>query len=262
MKIVIFYTPKKKYIDEVLKKIETSAEKNKLSVSVYNGDKKSLKEFDLAIAAGGDGTYLHTASIIHSSGIPIMGINLGGLGFLTDVRKEEIEETFKNIANNNYDVQERMMLHVTYRDKEDYVLNDVAVSMGEGRMIEIEISINGDFVTDLSGDGLIVSTPTGSTAYSLASGGPILTPKTSGIVMTPICPHTLTFRPLVVDSQSAISIRTRDNCWIICDGQRKEKLNPDENIHIKKNPHSLKIIKIRGKNYFQILRDKLHWGNR
>jgi len=262
MKVVIFYTPKKKYIKEVLEKINESAKKNKLSVSLYNGDKKSLQDIDIAIATGGDGTFLYTASLVHSLGIPIMGINLGGLGFLTDVRKEEIEEVFKDIARNNYDIEERMMLHISFRNKEDYALNDVVISMTEGRMIEIEISINGDFITDLGGDGLIVSTPTGSTAYSLASGGPILTPQTSGIVITPICPHTLTFRPLVVDSKSTISILTRDNCLVICDGQRKEKLTSDERIHIKKSDHSLKIIKMSHKNYFQILRDKLHWGNR
>lgn len=262
MKIVIFYTPKKKYVEEVLKKIKTSAKKNKISVFDYNGDKESLIDYDLAIAAGGDGTFLKAASIVHSFNIPIMGINLGGLGFLTAVRKEEIEEAFKDITRNNYDLQERMMLHVTYRDKEDYTLNDVVIQMEEGRMIEIEISINGDFVTDLSGDGLIISTPTGSTAYSLASGGPILTPETSGIVITPICPHTLTFRPLVVDSNSEITIHSKDNATLICDGQRKVDITPTETIHIKKSDHPLKIVKIKGKDYFQILRNKLHWGNR
>jgi NAD+ kinase len=262
MKIVIFYTPKKKYVEEVLQKIKDTAKKNGLSAMEYTGDEVNLREYDLAIAAGGDGTFLYATSLIHSFGIPIMGINLGGLGFLTDIRKEEIEEVFKDIASRNYDIEERMMLYVTYGNKEDYALNDIVVSMEEGRMIEIEISINGDFITDLSGDGLIISTPTGSTAYSLASGGPILTPKTSGIIITPICPHTLTFRPLVIDNDSKISLVTKDKSWIICDGQRKERLKINEAINIKKSTHSLKVVKVKGKNYFQILRDKLLWGNR
>ncbi len=262
MKIVIFYTPKKKYVEEVLQKIKESAKKNGFSAMEYSGDEVDLSEYDLAIAAGGDGTFLYAASLIHSFGIPIMGINLGGLGFLTDIRKEEIKEVFKDIASRNYDIEERMMLHVKFGDKYDYALNDVVVSMEEGRMIEIEISINGDFITDLSGDGLIISTPTGSTAYSLASGGPILTPKTSGIIITPICPHTLTFRPLVIDNDSEISLVTKNKSWIICDGQRKEILNINEIINIKKSNQSLKVIRVKGKNYFQTLRDKLLWGNR
>jgi NAD+ kinase len=262
MKIVIFYTPKKKYVKEVLKKIGECAERNKLEVIEFDGDKEHLKEFDLAMVAGGDGTFLRAAYLVHAYGIPILGINLGGLGFLTDIRKEEIEEVFKKMTKNDYDIEKRMMLRATHNNEADYALNDVVLSTEKGRMIELEILINGDFVTNLRGDGLIISTPTGSTAYSLSSGGPILTPGTNGFVITPICPHTLTFRPLVVSGDSEISICSRDSVRLMYDGQRNVKLTPGETVHIRKSEHLLKVVKIKGKDYFQILRDKLYWGNR
>ncbi|MEA1912722.1 MAG: NAD(+)/NADH kinase [candidate division WOR-3 bacterium] len=261
MKIIVFYTPGKKFINTVLKKIKESAEKNGFPLVEYKNE-KHIESCDLAIAAGGDGTFLWTASIVHPYSIPILGINLGSLGFLTDIRKEEIEEAFRDLKIGNYSEQERMMLNAFYRDEEDFALNDVVFSGRDARMIKFSISINEQYVTDLSGDGLIISTPTGSTAYSLSSGGPILTPGTRGFVITPISPHTLSFRPLVVQEESEISIQTKDNCHLIFDGQRILKLIPGEMIHVKKSDHPLKIVKIKGKNYFQVLREKLNWGNR
>lgn len=260
MKIAFFYNKRKKNAEEIkesLKKwcIDEGHE-------LLEEDKYKEQECELAIAAGGDGTFLRASSIIYKDNIPILGINLGGLGFLTDVRKEEFKSILNKISNKNYTLQERMLLNVKYDDKSDNALNDVVVSMTEGRMIHLNISINGEFVTDLAGDGLIVSTPTGSTAYSLASGGPILTPTTSGIVITPISPHTLSFRPIVIGSESTITIETGDPSLLVCDGQRKTILKEEKHVVIEKSRHSLKLIKIKDKNFFDILRNKLHWGNR
>jgi NAD+ kinase len=262
MKLIVFYTAGKKYIDLVLKKIEKVAFKKGFYLVKYEGKKEEIKGCDFAIAAGGDGTFLWASSIIYEFNLPILGINLGGLGFLTDIRKEEIERVFSELKDKNYFIQERVFLKADWKGKENVALNDVVFSSTDIRVINLDIFINDEFVTELSGDGLIVATPTGSTAYSLSAGGPILKPDTQAFVITPISPHTLTFRPLVVSGVSRILIKAKEKCRFICDGQRLFTLDLGEEVLLTRNEVPLKVIKFKDWNYFDILRKKLDWGAR
>ena len=228
MKIGVFYTPGKRYIESVLENLEKAAADNDISLVFYDGEKEKIKECDFVIAAGGDGTFLWTGSIIYDFDIPLLGVNLGGLGFLTDIRKEEIESVFKDLKNKNYTIQERFFLKAKFKREESVALNDVVFSSTDIRVIDLDIYVNDNFVTQLSGDGLIVATPTGSTAYSLSSGGPILKPDTEAIVITPISPHALTFRPLVINKESKILIKTKEECRLIFDGQRLVTIDSGE----------------------------------
>ncbi len=261
MKIGVFYTPGKEYIELVLKSVEKAAADNDISLVFYDGEKEKIKECDFVIAVGGDGTFLMASSIIYDFNIPLLGINLGGLGFLTDIRKEEINKIFTELKDGNYRIQERFFLKANFRDKENVALNDVVFSSTDIRVIDLDIYINDNFVTQLSGDGLIVATPTGSTAYSLSSGGPILEPDAKVFVITPISPHALTFRPLVVNQESRILIKTKEKCQLIFDGQRLLTLDSGEEVSVVKNPNPLKVIKFKDWDYFDILRKKLNWGN-
>ncbi len=261
MKIGIFYTRGKKYIKKVLTNLQEAASENNISLIVYEGKKDKIRDCDFVIAAGGDGTFLWAGSIIYGFDIPLLGINVGGLGFLTDIRREEIKNIFKDIKAKNYEIQERFFLKANFNGEENIALNDVVFSSTDIRVIDLDIYINGSFVTELSGDGLIIATPTGSTAYSLSSGGPIVKPGTEAIVITPICPHTFTFRPLVVDNDSRILIKTKEKCRLILDGQRLVNLDLGEEVSVEKNVNTLKVLKLKGWDYFDILRKKLNWGN-
>lgn len=261
MKIGVFYTPGKRYIESVLENLEKAAADNGFSIVIYDENKEEIKGCDFIIAAGGDGTFLWAGSIIYGFDIPILGINLGGLGFLTDIKKEEIKKIFKDLKSNNYTIQERFFLKAIFNGEENVALNDVVFSSADIRVIDLDIYINGVFVTQLSGDGLIIATPLGSTAYSLSSGGPILKPDAKAFVITPISPHALTFRPLVIDQESGILIKTKEKCRLIFDGQRLVTLNSGKEVSIEKNINTLKVVKFDDWNYFDILRKKLNWGN-
>lgn len=261
MKIGIFYTSGKKYIEEVLDDLKDAASQNNISLLIYEGEKDKIKDCDFIIAVGGDGTFLWAGSIIYDLNIPILGINLGGLGFLTDIRKGEIKEIFKELKNRNYTIQERFFLKSVFKAGKDIALNDVVFSSTDIRVIDLDIYINDSFVTQLSGDGLIIATPTGSTAYSLSSGGPIVKPGTDAIVITPICPHTFTFRPLIVDADSKIIIKTKEKCRLVFDGQKLVDLEAGEEVSVEKSLNTLKVAKFNNWDYFDILRKKLNWGN-
>jgi NAD+ kinase len=261
MKIAVFYTSGKKNIEVVLKDLKRAAARNNISLIFYDGEKEKIRDCDFVIAVGGDGTFLMASSIIYDFNIPLLGINLGGLGFLTDIRKEEIRRIFTELNDGNYRLQERFFIRANFRDKENVALNDVVFSSTDIRVIDLDIYINDSFVTQLSGDGLIVATPTGSTAYSLSSGGPILEPDAEVFVITPISPHALTFRPLVVNQESQILIKTKEKCQLIFDGQRLLTLNAGEEVSVGKNLNPLKVVKFEDWDYFDILRKKLNWGN-
>jgi NAD+ kinase len=261
MKIAAFYTKGKKNIKAVLKDLNKAANDNGISIVFYDGEKEKISGCDFVVAVGGDGTFLMASSIIYDYDIPLLGINLGGLGFLTDIRKEEINKIFAEIKNGNYRLQERFFLRTNFRGKEYVALNDVVFSSRDIRIIDLDIYINDSFVTQLSGDGLIVATPTGSTAYSLSSGGPILEPNAKVFVVTPISPHALTFRPLVLNQESRILIKTKEKCQLILDGQRLVNLNLGDEVSVERNPNPLKVVKFKNWDYYDILRTKLNWGN-
>ena len=226
---------------------------------------------DLLLVLGGDGTLLSVARLVGARDVPILGVNLGGLGFLTEVTLEELYQALDMVLQGTYEVTQRILLSATvHRQGEriaEYVaLNDAVINKGAlARMIELETHIDGQYVTTFRADGLILSTPTGSTAYSLAAGGPIVYPTLRALVMTPICPHTLNFRPLVISDAATVEIvqgSANENAYLTLDGQVGFTLRHRDVIKVVRSEHTITLLKAPGKNYFQILRAKLKWGER
>lgn len=226
---------------------------------------------DLLLVLGGDGTLLSVARLVGGRDVPILGVNLGGLGFLTEVTLEEIYPTLDAVFRGTYEVTQRMLLSAAvHRQGEriaEYVaLNDAVINKGAlARMIELETHINGQYVTTFRADGLILSTPTGSTAYCLAAGGPIVYPTLRALVVAPICPHTLNFRPIVIPDTAKVEIvqgSANENAYLTMDGQVGFALRHRDVIEVVRSDHTITLLKAPGKNYFQILRAKLKWGER
>ncbi|AGA91263.1 putative sugar kinase [Thioflavicoccus mobilis 8321] len=224
---------------------------------------------DLAIVVGGDGTFLTAARALAPHGVPLVGINLGRLGFLVDVLPNEIEEALERILDGEYDEEARCMLaaRVGEDDGADwcFALNDVVVhKWNTARMIELETRIDGALVNVQRSDGLVVATPTGSTAYALSGGGPLLHPSLDALVMVPICPHTLSNRPLVVTGQVRIEIRVhegdRHHVRVTRDGQTNESPLRHDRIFIEQAPHPARLLHPKGHDHYAILRAKLGWG--
>ena len=225
---------------------------------------------DMILVLGGDGTMLSAARLAEERGIPILGCNMGGLGFLTEVRLEQLYPALERIFNKDYVLDERLMLRARMHRHGEHVahatvLNDVVVSKGIlARMIEIRIAIGDQFVTNLRGDGLIVSTPTGSTAYSLSAGGPIMTPAVQSLLLTPICPHTLTHRPLLVPIQTVLEVTLTskdDGAMATFDGQVGVAMTQGDTIVIQTSDHRTQLIRFPESTYYDVLRRKLKWGD-
>ncbi len=223
-----------------------------------------LKKATLVIALGGDGTLLHTAHLIAETQAPILAVNLGGLGFLTEVTLEELYHSLKKILKGDYALEKRMMIKAQVGEKEFMAVNDIVITTGAlARVITLKISIDKEHLSTYSADGLIVSTPTGSSAYSLSAGGPIVNPQMKGIILTPICPHTLAIRPLVISENETVHITVKsnhNNGKITVDGQEGFALSQEEKIKVKKAPYFLNLVKPEKRSFYQILRTKLRWG--
>ncbi len=226
---------------------------------------------DVILVFGGDGTFLGMARLACKHGTPILGINLGGLGFLTEVTVEELYPMMERIIQGNFEVEERQMLLTTiHRDKDTLgtyeVLNDVVINKGAvARIIDLAIYIDDSHVTTYKADGIILSTPTGSTAYSLSAGGPIVHPTIPVTIITPICPHTLTNRPLVVSSHMKVEIKVttqEPDTYLTLDGQIGIRLNTGDIIEVQRTDTSVKLIKSPFRDFFTILKTKLMWGER
>ena len=228
------------------------------------------KRADLVIVLGGDGTLLAAARLLVSSETPILGVNLGTLGFLAEVPKDETFRVLESVVEGYFVIEKRMMIHgrVIRNNQEvileEDVLNDVVINKGSiARMIEVEVFSNTHFVTDMKGDGVIFSTATGSTAYSMAAGGPILHPESDGIVMTPICPHTLTQRPIVFPSSVVLEALFKNgdaNVVVTFDGQISAPLKRGDVLQISRSKAVTRLLVSPDRNYFEVLRDKLRWG--
>lgn len=235
-------------------------------------DRADIPELvDVILVFGGDGTFLGMARLACKHGTPILGINLGGLGFLTEVTVEEIYPMMERIIEGNYEVEDRQMLVTAiHREKNVIgtyeVLNDVVINKGAvARIIDLAIYIDGSHVTTYRADGIILSTPTGSTAYSLSAGGPIVHPKIPVTIITPICPHTLTNRPLVVSSDMKVEIKVttqEPDTYLTLDGQIGIRLNTSDVIQVRRTDTSVKLIKSPFRDFFTILKTKLMWGER
>ncbi|MET0104748.1 MAG: NAD(+) kinase [Sedimenticola sp.] len=220
---------------------------------------------DLAIVIGGDGTLLHTARSLADYDVPLVGINLGRLGFLADISPDGMQETLEQVLQGKYDEEQRFLLQADIDGDTYTAFNDVVIhKWNTARLIEFETYVNGSFVDSQRSDGLIVSTPTGSTAYALSGGGPLLQPDLNAIVLVPICPHRLSNRPIVVNGDSEIEILVcghtdNEHVRVTCDGQTCLPLSGDR-IRIRKHTHSVRLIHPMGHDHFSILRAKLGWG--
>jgi NAD+ kinase len=220
---------------------------------------------DMVIVLGGDGTLLSIAHLAAQDGIPVLGVNLGRLGFLTEVPTDEVFVTLDAFIEGDEDiVSPRLLLQVECREKKYYCLNDVVVNKGAlARMIQLAIWIDGKEIAALKADGLIVSTPTGSTAYSLSAGGPIVQPYIPAILLAPICPHTLSFRPMIVSSASAVRMQlltAGEEVYLTLDGQRGVLLGKNDVVEIRRAEIELRLISSPKRNYFDLLKEKLGWG--
>lgn len=232
-------------------------------------DSDLAKNADLILVLGGDGTMIATARTLGNVEVPVIGVNYGGLGYLAEFRIEEMFSALESILAGNYELESRLMLEVELRRGEELVtnnrvLNDVVVNKSAlARIIEIETYLNEQFVNSFRADGLIVSTPTGSTAYNLSAGGPIIYPSMNAVVITPICPFTLSNRPLVVPDNSVIEVRLltkNEDVALTLDGQVGFPLQVGDRLTIRKSETTFNLVQPTNRNYFDVLRDKLKWG--
>ena len=227
---------------------------------------------ELLIVLGGDGTLLSIAPSAAAASVPVFGVNYGGLGFMTPTPRDELESATRAILSGEYSDSRRRLLRATVTGPEREepfvrdVLNDAVINKNElARVVELRASVNGEFVSNFVADGLIVCTTTGSTAYSLAAGGPIVTPEVDAIVLTPISPHTLSNRPLVLpgDADVEIELLSKDMQIILTlDGQRGIQLHSEDRVKLQRSPHQLRLLHPGQRSYFEVLRTKLRWGKR
>jgi NAD+ kinase len=226
-------------------------------------DKYVLKNADLIIAIGGDGTLLSSARKFGFKGIPIMGINLGNLGFLTDVDPDDLTHCINEILSKKYTIDSRFFLEAKVnKDKKiDIALNEIVIHSGSvAQLGEYQLYINNKFVYRQRADGLIISTPTGSTAYSLSGNGPIVHPKSKSIILLPMFPHSLNARPLIVDEDVNIKVIVKENSYLSLDSHNNLKLKPLDEVHIKKSISQLKLVHPNDHDFFTACRNKLGWS--
>ena len=222
---------------------------------------------DFALSVGGDGTFLTTASLVGHLDIPILGINCGHLGYLAEVQTNDIDAVLDQLITNNYTIEQRRMLEVSCQQDgkiaSPYALNEIAVlKSGLSSMIAVDVTLNGEFLHNYKADGLLVATPTGSTAYNLSVGGPLLDPHVNAIILTPVATHSLNIRPLVVldDSKIDIKISSRNGNFLLSVDGRSQILNHDIQLHVERSQRTIKLVRIQGQNFMQSLKDKLYWG--
>jgi NAD+ kinase len=232
-------------------------------------------EVDLVVVLGGDGTLLAMADRIGQAGrdIPILGVNFGSLGFLTEIRIDELYPSLETVLNGSAHYDERLMLDAEATragqpPDRRIVLNDVVFTKTAlSRMIELSVSVSGSFVTRVKADGLIIASPTGSTAYNLAAGGPIVHPVVDALVLTPIAPHTLTNRPVIIPASAVVDVQPlidseHDDVFVTYDGQTGYKLRQGDAVRVQRAKQPLRLVKAPARSYFEVLREKLKWGER
>lgn len=281
--IGIIANVKKLQVKETISAIINWAEKNK--VEFYLGEElvpliehkekafpreKLPQKAEVIISLGGDGTMLASARAVGTKGNPILGINLKSFGFLTQITTDDLDKTLNRLLKKDFQIEKRMLLKAKIQDENKpylYALNDVVVDKGVvARLIQMHLYDNEEFICSYSADGLIVSTPTGSTAYSLASGGPIINPRLNAIIVTPICPHTLASRPIIFSENDRLkvvveSIDDRD-AILTMDGQIAKSVKSGKSVVVEKAEHTINLIRFPESSFYDILRKKLHWGAR
>jgi len=256
-------------IEEKFLKILYDEEILKKEYKTFNDYKCLNSSYDLLISIGGDGTILRAATYVRDSGIPILGINAGRLGFLAKVQKENIEIFLQIVLKKEYTLSERTLLSLECNPENEqinelnFAMNEVTVSRKDTTsMITIDTSLNGEHLNSYWADGLIISTPTGSTGYSLSCGGPVLTPEVKGLVITPIAPHNLNARPLVIpdDTEIKLKVSGREEQYLVSLDSRIATLNNNAELIIKKTPFKINMVEIPNETFLKTLRNKLLWG--
>ena len=253
------------YIDNEFYEFLTKEQKMDICVAgVFENDNF---EADMVLSMGGDGTFLKAASHVGKKNIPILGINTGRLGFLADVSPEDMEETFEDIYKGNYKVEDRSVLQAFSEGKplKGYPcgLNEIAIlKRDSSSMITIHTSINGAYLTTYQADGLVIATPTGSTAYSLSIGGPVIVPHSNTIAITPVAPHSLNIRPIVIndDWEITLDVESRSHNFLVAIDGRSETCREGTRLTIRKADYRIKVIKRQNHVFFHTLRDKMMWG--
>lgn len=243
----------------------------------WNGDTQPENVYgepiDFAVSVGGDGTFLTSAAAIGDKNIPILGVNCGHLGFLAEVQTAELDDILQKLVAGEYTIEQRSLLNLTILDKDNIVreglvmspnaLNEIAIlKQGLTNMLTIETKINGELLHTYHSDGLVIATPTGSTAYNLSIGGPLLVPQSRGIILTPIAPHSLTVRPIIMpdDWKIDLSISSRYDSFMVSVDGRSISLSTNLSLHIERAPYTVKVVQIGDNSFLKSLRNKLNWG--
>jgi NAD+ kinase len=226
---------------------------------------------DLIIVLGGDGTLLATARVLNRKPVPLLAVNLGGLGFLTVITRDELFPTLERVVAGDFRTERRVQIEAEVIRAGEVIssflaLNDVVLNKGAiARVLDFDVRVDGQFISTYKADGLIVSTPTGSTAYSLAAGGPVIAPSVEAFIVTPICAHTLTNRPIVLPDSAQIEVEVkshRESVYLTVDGQVGIAVRSEDTVHMRRASSVVELIQSPQKNYFEILRQKLKWGER
>ena len=245
------------YVDEEYYRFLT--EDQRLDVLATRVLKNDDFDADFVISMGGDGTFLKAAARVGNKGIPILGVNMGRLGFLADVNPDDIEHTLRALHEGHYEVESRAVIEVNGH----YALNDIAILKRDtASMISIRATIDGQLLNTYQADGLIISTPTGSTAYSLSNGGPIIVPGTNVLAMTPVAPHSLNTRPIVIPDSGVIEldVESRSNSFLLAVDGRSMACQEGTKLVVTRAPYNIKVVKRPGQRYFNTLREKMMWG--
>lgn len=228
---------------------------------------ENIEGVDYVISMGGDGTFLEAANKVGNREIPILGVNMGRLGFLADVLPSEIETTLDHVLRGDHIIEDHTVIKLETNGEtvecNPFALNDIAVlKRDSASMISIRAYVNGDFLVNYQADGLIIATPTGSTAYSLSNGGPIIVPQSGSLCITPVAPHSLNIRPIVINDTSVIELEvcSRSHNFLVAVDGRSMKMAEETRLTIRKAPYTIKLIKLKSQRYFSTLHEKLMWG--
>lgn len=256
---IVFYKP---YFSRFQNYIAISTD-----YTFFETHEELTQKADILFSIGGDGTLLDTIPFVRDTGIPILGINLGRMGFLSSISKDEIKEAVENVLNSEYDLDKRALLSLEspkgiFGDL-NYALNDLTISRNNTTsLIDVHVYVDGLFLNSYWGDGLIVSTPTGSTAYSLAAGGPILSPGSQNFIVVPIASHNLTVRPIVIQDSSEIKIRIegREEKYLMTMDSRQSAIHKKDELIIKRCKFEINLVQMRNKDFYSTVREKLLWG--
>ena len=260
----------KKNVELVVSSDMIKGSENNISVDyAFIEFSEMIKKCDIIFAIGGDGTILSTVRRLEGNMKPIMGIHIGGLGFLSECTEENLEDSIQSVINDEYIISHRMLLEVHIIPENDtaqtlWALNDIVVDLGpSARMLKVKAEVSDHYLNTFEGDGIIISTPTGSTAYSLSAGGPIIYPSMDSITVTPICPHSLSARPIVLQSKEIIKLsfpEAYEGISLSIDGQIKISIDNQTQIQIRKASHTAELVSLPNNGYFKTLRTKMGWS--